>query len=364
MVRIFSVLICLLFSTTAFTQQLKPGFDKAEYIEMLKITARQVDTPWTEKNVSLSKPEHYDFVYRSPIVGLDNLWDLWLHKQGKLAVLSIRGTTENPESWLENFYSAMVPAKGTLSMPGNRKFEYCMSDNPLAAVHVGWLLGMASLSDDVLHKVDSLYQSGYRDFIIMGHSQGGAIAFLMRSHMDYLQRMGDLPEDIRIKTYNSAAPKPGNLYYAYEYEKLNYGGWAHTVVNAYDWVPETPTTLQTVSDFNKVNPFENAGEALSQQPFPKNIVLKLVYNRLRKPGYKLLKRYKKYLGDEAYKMVKSNLPGFEHPELYNSINYMRAGTPVILMPDAEYSKKYPDTKDKIFIHHFPAPYLYLAERTL
>lgn len=194
----------------------------------------------------------------------------------------------------------------------------------------------------------------------MGHSQGGALAYMFRSYMYYLQQQGKLPEDIRVKTYNSAAPKPGNLYYAYDYEHINYGGWAYTVVNADDWVPETPLSLQTIADFNTVNPFTNAGEMLSKQPFPKNVVLKLVYNNLRRPAAKLLKRYQRYLGDEAYKMVKKQLSEYQHPALYNSNNYMRAGTPVVLTGNDAYRKEYPDKQDQVFIHHFPEPYYYLA----
>lgn len=354
-------LLAFLFTTATRAQHVAPGFDIEEYKEMLKISARQVDTPWT--NVKLDNPAKYNFIYRSSVVGLDNLWDLWLHKTNKIAVLSIRGTTAKPVSWLENFYAAMVPAKGSLNLGPGNTFTYELSTDPKAAVHIGWLLGMASLSKDIIGKIDSLHtHGGYHEFIIMGHSQGGAIAYLLRSHIDYLQRTGKLPSDLHFKTYNSAAPKPGNLYYAYEYERLTRGGWAFTVVNASDWVPEMPMTLQTVDDFNKVNPFANAAEMLGSQKFPKNIVLKLVYNSLRKPGYKLLRRYKRYLGDEAYKMVKNNLPDYQAAELYNSNNYMRAGNPIILMGDEAYRQEFPDNKEKIFIHHFPEPYFYLAER--
>lgn len=361
---ILMIVVLFLANSPICAQLLKPGFDKKEYAELLKITARQVDTPWTEKNVPLPYPLDFSFVYRSAITGLDNLWDLWLHNNRKIAVLSIRGTTANPESWLENFYAAMVPASGKLKLADNRDFDYKLSDNPQAAVHAGWLLGMAFLSSDILRKVDSLNENGYKDFIIMGHSQGGAIAYLLRSHFHYLQQAGRLPSDIVFKTYNSAAPKPGNLYYAYSYEKLTYGGWAFTVQNAADWVPEMPLSLQTLNDFNRVNPFVNASAMLSQQPFPRNLVLKLVYNNLRKPGEKLLKRYQKYLGNEAYKMVNKNIPGYEKPRFYGSNNYMRAGIPIILMPDEEYRQKFPDNEDKVFIHHFPEPYMYLLQHTI
>lgn len=359
----FRILLLLVFSfLNTKSQILQSGFDIEEYKELLKVTARQVDTPWTEENVPVPYPNNYHFVYRSDIVGLDNLWDLWLHRDKKVAILSIRGTTANSVSWLENFYAAMVSANGQLTLANGKAFDYNLSNNPNAAVHAGWLLGMAHLSGNMLDKVDSLYQSGYKDFIILGHSQGGAISFLFRSHVYYLQQNNKLPKDITFKTYSSAAPKPGNLYYAYDYEHINFGGWAFTVVNAADWVPETPLSLQTLQDFNKVNPFKNAASMLSNQPFPQNIVLKLVYNSLKKPGDKLLNRYQKYLGSEAFKMVNKNIPSYQEPSFYNSNNYMRAGTPIILMPDEEYKKQFPDNDSTIFIHHFPEPYLFLADK--
>ncbi|RYE17319.1 MAG: lipase family protein, partial [Sphingobacteriales bacterium] len=258
--------ICIAAITHAQTAEpLKPGFDKKEYIELLKVTARQIDTPWTKENMTLPYPEHSHFIYRSPVFGLENLWDLWLSDK-KQAIISIRGTTAGATSWLENFFAAMVPAKGSLHISANETFNYHLADDPHAAVHVGWLLGMASIQKDVMRKVDSCYKNGYRDFIVLGHSQGGAIAYLMRAYLEQLRNEGKLPKDIRLKTYCSAAPKPGNLYFAYYYEKINYNGWAYTVLNSADWVPETPMSLQTLGDYNTVNPFVNASAMLSKQP--------------------------------------------------------------------------------------------------
>jgi len=48
---------------------------------------------------------------------------------------------------------------------------------------VGWLLSTAYLSKDILPKIDSMYKSGIKDFILMGHSQGGAINFLLTAHL-------------------------------------------------------------------------------------------------------------------------------------------------------------------------------------
>lgn len=89
----------------------------------------------------------------------------------------MRGTTEKPESWLANFYAAMVPAKGEIKLNDTEIFRYQLATNPKAAVHIGWLLGMAYLSKEIAPKIDSLCKTGIKEFLIMGHSQGGAISF-------------------------------------------------------------------------------------------------------------------------------------------------------------------------------------------
>jgi hypothetical protein len=330
--------------------QLKPGFDKEEYHEMLRVCAQIVGTPATDARKDL-KPLYHTLAYRSDVTALDNRWDLWVHKNGKSAVISLRGTTLKSESWLENFFAAMVPARGKLYLSAADTFRS----------NAGWLIGMAAQARTIVPKIDSCYKNGIKDFVIMGHSQGGAIAYLLRSHLHYLQQKGKLPKDIQFKTYCSAAPKPGNLYYAYDYEDITRNGWGFTVLNSEDWVPETPLSLQTVNDYNDVNPFKGAGEMLAKQPFPKNIVLKLVYNSMRRPAARLQRRYKKYLGDQAYKMIKGHMAELEKPEFYSSSNYMRAGTPIILKADKAYHEKFHDSTN-VFVHHFFDPYLYLLKQ--
>lgn len=131
----------------------------------------------------------------------------------------------------------MVPAKGTLKISKDFVFDYHLSDDSRATVHTGWLIATAFLSRDMLPKIDSLYKTGHKEFYIMGHSQGGAIAYLLTSLLLKMQKNGQLPNDIQFKTYCSAAPKPGNLYFAYDYENMVKTGWALTVTNEADWVP-------------------------------------------------------------------------------------------------------------------------------
>ncbi|MEO8759625.1 MAG: lipase family protein [Bacteroidia bacterium] len=357
--RKFTIIIALVFFIAITTaQNLKPGFDKNEFIELLKLAAKHTnpnhfsDVPY---------PDKFKLVYRSNSIGLDNAWELW-KSPDNIITLSIRGTTRKSVSWIENFYSAMVPAKGKLQLSATDTFKYELAQNPHAAVHVGWLLATAYLSKEILPKLDSCYKAGIKDVYIVGYSQGGGISFLLTAYLYNLQKQHVLPADIRFKTYCCAAPKPGNLFFAYEYEAKTQAGWAYNAVNTDDWVPLTPVSVQTTDDFGDINPFTDARKTIKKQKFPKDVVLKHIYNKMDKPSRKAQKRYEKYLGNKISKFVKKNLPSFQPPIYFKSDNYVRCGNTIVLTGDSAYYKLYPIEKDKLFTHHYPAPYLFLMNK--
>ena len=353
-----SILLLGCLARPVYGQVLKPGFDKQEYVELLRAYSRWGDSTFYQ---GIPASQKYRQVYRGPVTGLENRWELYT-TDDKVAVISIRGTTADPVSWLGNFYAAMVPAKGTLQLSKQVIFAYQLAENPKAAVHTGWLVATAALCGDILSKMDSCYKAGVRDFIVFGHSQGGGIAYLLTSHLRHLKSAGQLPADIQLKTYCSAGPKPGNLYYAYEYEKSTEGGWAFNTVNAVDWVPEVPVSIQTEKDFNPVNPFANARKTIKQQKFVTRIALNHLYSQLTKHTNRAQRKYEKYLGKMTSKYVKKQLPEFQVPDYYHSNHYVRTGSFVILVPDSAYYQRFPNDEKRIFIHHMLAPYPHLAEK--
>ncbi|HEX2536245.1 MAG TPA: META domain-containing protein [Chitinophagaceae bacterium] len=340
-------------------QSLQPGFDQQEFRELLRITARFGDTAYARM---LGEPEQFRFVYRSPVMGLDNRWDLWADPSGQTAVVSLRGTTGNLNSWLANFYAAMVPARGTLQLDEDRRFEYDLAVNPAAAVHVGWLLSTGYLAADILPRIDSCYQAGMRQLIVTGHSQGGAIAYLLTAMLYRMQETGRLPAGIRIKTYCSAAPKPGNLFFAHEYESRTQAGWAFNVVNSADWVPETPVSIQSLRDFNKTNPFSNVRPALRRQRLPARLALGYAFRQLDKPTRKAQRKYEKYLGRTAARLVRKHLPDYRPPAYAATNNYVRTGNIIVLLADSAYYREFPDSPDKVFVHHSHRAYARLLEK--
>ncbi|MFN5371065.1 MAG: hypothetical protein ACK5B6_06330, partial [Bacteroidia bacterium] len=81
--------------------ELKPGFNRDEFLNLFRMSARQLDTPFVK--MLTPAPHAYTMTYRSASCGLENRWDLW-EAEGLPPVISIRGSTPSPISWMENFY--------------------------------------------------------------------------------------------------------------------------------------------------------------------------------------------------------------------------------------------------------------------
>ena len=359
---LFSItLLFLSFAFTAQSQNLKPGFDALEYLDLLQIF-EATNNDSTQTGTTKGSTLQYELLFKSPEVGLKNRWDLWL-RNDQVAVISIRGTVGHPASWMENFYSAMVPAKGEIKTSKDSTFRYTLSEDPKAMVHVGWTLGLAYMAPYMAEKIRKLMaEKNIHNLIIVGHSQGGALTFLTTSYFYYLSQQGQLPGKLNIKTYCSAAPKPGNLFYTYDFDYISRQGMGFNVVNAADWVPETPPTVQTFTDLNPTNPFSDAETLLGKQKWPVSWYLKSVYKKLKKSPNKSLHLYQKYYGHKVFTQVHKFLPGLQEPEYANSFNYMKAGGPIVLMPDSAYYKIYPEISKNSFIHHSLDAYRYLVNK--
>jgi hypothetical protein len=362
----------VVFSCSVAAQpDLRPGFDAAEYRELLRLYNAQFGVRWpggdrpagdTAVPPAIGKPEQYSFDYLSAEAGMRNRWALWLRRDHRAAAIVLRGTVGDPVSWLENFYAGLAPANGAFRLNDSIRFEYRLAADERAMVHAGWLIGMASLAPGVVAHIREMYAQGVHAFILFGHSQGAALAFLTRSYLYYLQQKGDLPADIVFKTYCSGAPKPGNTYYAYDYDFITRGGWGLTVVNAADWVPETPFSIQTIGDLNPVNPFVNIDKAVARMSLIKRLYIKGKYNKLRRRARKAATAFRKVLGNLAGARVGKALPGLQGPAIGAGMNYQRAGTPVVLEPDSAYYRLFPRQTQQVFEHHRLEAYDWLTAR--
>jgi hypothetical protein len=349
------VILCFSSALTAQSQNLKPGFDAGEYLDLLQVSETTHKDSIMAGTMVGSKLK-YELKYRSQEMGLKNRWEFWFREDG-VGVISIRGTVQHASSWMENFYAAQIPATGNLQINDSTNFTYKLANDTKASVHVGWTLGLAHTAPDITNTIrDINKEKNTNQFIIMGHSQGGALAFLLTSYLHYLTVSGELPAGLCFKTYCSAAPKPGNMYYAYDFDFITRNGLAFTIVNTADWVPETPFTVQTISDFNSGNPFSDISSLLGSQKAAVRWYLKSMYNKMDRSTKNAQKRLDKYLGHKVYSQVKKVLPQFKEPAYAHTANYMRAGAPIVLQPDAEYQLTFPHDPKKTFMHHAFKPY--------
>lgn len=222
--RLLVLLIVVLLSVSSFAQ-FKDGFDKREALDMIAICNSFTFQKVFDDGEAIL-PESYTEIYESAAIGLDNKWQLL--QNDEYAVINLRGSTASPMSWMANIYSAMIPANGSITIEEGRTIDYYLSDNPKANVHAGWTLAMIFLSEEIVSKIKELNSDGVYHFIITGHSQGAAIATLLRT---YLEHAPDSIVDKRnnFKTYAFASPKPANEYYARNYS--NYFSSSSFIIN-------------------------------------------------------------------------------------------------------------------------------------
>jgi hypothetical protein len=360
-IRLIAVIIILV-STFHISAQdvITAGFNAEEYYDLLGVN-ELTHMPELAIGKQSGTTNIYTLQYRSPEVGLLNRWELWM-RNDNVAVISIRGTIQQPVSWMANFYAAMIPATGSLQINDSTNFQYKLAADPKAAVHIGWMIGLAHIAPGMVSAIKELVANkNTEQFIIMGHSQGGALAFLTTSYIYYLTQNGDLPSNLRWKTYCSAAPKPGNTYYAYDFDFITRNGKAYTIVNSVDWVPETPNGVQTLNDYNTGSPFSNIQAILGKQKPIARWYLNGVFKKMDRSTKKAQRRLDKYLGQKMYKVVKKVLPQFKQPAYANTSVYTRAGVPIVLIPNEEYLKTFPNDPAKTFQHHLMEPYRFLVK---
>ena len=147
----------------------------------------------------------------------------------------------------------MVKARGILGV-GGANHNYQFAADPRAGVHLGFALATILLLNDpasgIIARAGNQIPTG-SDIYITGHSQGAAIATLLRSFFHY----SGMLENCSIKTFVFAQPKPGNVHYAEDFESLFCDPvMAYRVTNTLDWVPEVPFTLQSPEDVDAPNP--------------------------------------------------------------------------------------------------------------
>ncbi|MEO9210550.1 MAG: hypothetical protein ABI208_05595, partial [Ginsengibacter sp.] len=333
---IFILLVVLSGCTSKKSVELTPGYNKSELLAILPAMERTYDSADIGGFLT-PEPENIKQVFRSKESPLKNRFDVWLTNDNQ-AVITIRGSIIDSAglSFTAALYALMVPATGKIKISETSTFEYKLAELPDAGVHLGMLLGLYFISGDLVNQINSQYKNGVKDFIIVGHSQGSGISLLATSYLWYLRKSGQLPADIRFKTYSIATPKTGNLQYVYDYEKLTAGGYALSVNNVLDWVPYIGITLESGQDFPKISPFKNIKAFLTDIHYPPGPNFEKGFEQFSTAVPQIVEQVGKIIHESVYPRVLKVIPGFVEPKSLPTLDFERSGVSVPLVPNQEY----------------------------
>ncbi|MGR9100881.1 MAG: lipase family protein, partial [Gammaproteobacteria bacterium] len=164
------------------------------------------------------KPDNWDLVVNpTDSIGLDNYWRLYRSKDNPHCyAVAVRGTIATAKSVFADLMVGMIKAESRLqikesgNVPGFQ-FNFKLAEQQYAGVHHGFLYSLGALINpnwefSLIKHLKTAVENGASEFYITGHSQGAAIATLLRAYLEY-QPIGD---GISYKTYVFAQPKPGN----------------------------------------------------------------------------------------------------------------------------------------------------------
>lgn len=336
---------------------LAPGFNAKECDDMMVLNATSDTINSYRSHATLPQ---YKLLYHSASMGLDNAWNLWVKSDSTL-IISLRGTMPTSKSIISDFYCAMFPATGQITLHNQKVFDYNLATESKAAVHGGFLIGFAYLATDIQPKLDSLYKRGYQRYIVTGHSQGGALCFYVSSWLSKLKEDGQYPS-LTVKTYASAAPKVGNMFFVNNFDNINKADWAFSVINSADVIPESPlTTQQFEEDMNSPNPFLSLYDKFDKLPLIKRWVLKSAFNKMKKSAIKSSKAYQKYLGEYPEKIIEKMLPGIKLPKAVNTTYFLRPGVNIALQVNERYNEFLKKPNSNLSNHSMPSYQFLLRE---
>ncbi len=309
--RFFLFLFFFFLPSIAFAQ-LSNGFNKQEARDMVMVCNSFTFLDLYASDAEII-PAGYIKSYTSPVFGLDNCYQVY--EQGNMAVICFRGSTDKELSWLENISSAMIPAKGIIEVNGE-KWRYAFARDTTATVHSGYALGIAFMRKDILAQIAKLNTKNIFDFVITGHSQGGALANMLRAYLENLTTQ-QLSKKNRFKTYAFAAPMTGSKKFATEYNaRYAANGSSFNMVIANDPVPLFPVSYND-SNFVKsqVNTLLNDRDNFSFMSALKEGSLLLFDGTLGKVVNRM--------GRATNKRMIKNLGPVYFPKYVSGINYQK-----------------------------------------
>jgi hypothetical protein len=347
------LIISLFLPLTGISQTLfKPAFDAGEARDMIRLCNSFTYLDLYGSDAAII-PEGYKKIYTSPVLGMDNLFQIYT--KGQTAVICFRGSTEKKASWMENLYAAMIPVQGSIDVQG-KNFDYAFGRDTAANVHSGYALSMAYLHGEILQQIKQLNTKGIYHIYITGHSQGGALAIMTRAYLEFGKT--DLSKKNEYKVYTFAQPMSGNAAFAKEYNR-NFcaKNRSFSMINPEDLVPTMPMSYNDTTFVR-----DNLVALFSKdQEFDKN--------KLLREGLMLLFESKlgpmaEKFGNSVAEQIQKEFGHVQLPEPTGQFNYAQVGNIIYLDPpeyplelkdsawldDPEFLAKYPRDEKGVFLN--------------
>ena len=313
--RIVLLVFLLGFSNISFAQ-LREGFDPDEAKSLIAVCNSFTFLELYDSD-TLIIPEDYRKIFTSEVIGLDNMFQVY--KSDKLGVINFRGSTTKTSSWVENFYSAMIPAEGVIKI-NKKDCPYKFAKDTVAAVHSGYALAVTLLGPIIIDQINKLNTNGIYHIFITGHSQGGSLAHLVRAYLENLSDGEISPKNV-FKTYTFANPMCGNEEFANEYN-ISYSeiNMSYSIINPADLVPKMPMHFQEegkpLSNFNFMN-WANGIE---------KIEVKEILGFIFKKFEPALTGYIYSSNRLIEKLISASYMSIDLPNYVHDINYFQTGT--------------------------------------
>ena len=356
-----------------------PGFNLEEAKQLMSLCAAMEEpTPPLDPPPF---PANWTIIFDSgDLEPFDNRWQLVANKEipNRYAIV-IRGTVNTFKSILADLLAVMVRANGSVDFKQDGKeysltYQMAETGNDRAGVHLGFTIATLILmyhpESGILSKLMDLPANS--EIFVAGHSQGAAIATLCRSLLNYPANFSCFLDSshFQYKTYLFAQPRPGNDFFANDFDMISSSnGMAFKVNNNRDWIPQVPITFESPWDANEPNPLSvlaSKGVFRLILTIIHKIVLFVhkkahVRKHMRKADY--LKHFFKHekfqqmvCTGEKSKPVKPEDLNIVFPDILGTLNFVNCGSPYILKG---VSWTNPDNPDDSFWQHHPAMYYYL-----
>lgn len=319
--RIVAFLFLLNVSYTTYPQ-LREGFDPNEAKSLIALCNSY---PFLEVygSDSLILPKEFKKIFTSEVIGMDNVFQVY--EGDGVGVINFRGSTSATSSWVQNFYSAMIPAKGVMKID-SIDVSYSFATDTNAAVHSGYALTTVLLAPIIIEQINKLNAKGIYNILITGHSQGGALAQLSHAYLENVSGNEQFTQNV-YKTYAFANPMCGNKEFADEY-KMRYSdnNMNYSIINPADLVPKLPMNYQEDRNAYGNLFYKSWADLITKGDVPKfkNMFLTIFKSPLTS--------YINYSNLAIEKIVSNSYVSIEMPDYVRDINYVQTGSIYLLEP--------------------------------